>query len=187
MTLLDDPDSSVRSSAAEALGELGYTPARPALERVLREDPHATPRASAAEALGDLGDRDALDALVRAFADDDEPVRSYVALAIGLLGDPARLPELRRQLQKEPPLATRRFLLVAATRLGDEQALDEIMAMGEADEEESRYEFLGAMSDLVAEATPAMVLTRADELARRVDALGIHELAARLRALHTSR
>ncbi len=183
--LLLDPDWLVRSEAAEALGTLGYALARPALEQVLRSDPHATPRASAAETLGDLGDRRALEALVLALADDDGPVRSYAALAIGLLGDPAGLTSLRQRLQTESRPGTRKSLLVAATRLGDSRALDELVAMADQADEESVYQFQAAMSDLVAEKTPTIVMARAEELSRRLTALGDDELAARLDALST--
>lgn len=181
--LLEDPDSLVRSEAAEALGVLRHTPASPALEQVLLEDPDATARASAAEALGALGDRSALASLLIAFGDDDGPVRSYVAWAIGMIGDPAGLQPLRHQLQTETWPNARTSLLVAAIQLGDEPAFDDLLALADSGSEEAEYEFHAAMSDLLTDEAPSIVLARSDELSKRLRAIDAPDLQARLDGL----
>jgi len=181
--LLADSDWLVRSEAAEVLGGLHYTPARSAMERRLLEDQEATVRASAAEGLGDLGDRRALPALIASLADQDGPVRSYAALAIGLLGDKTGLSALQSRLQTESDISTRRSLLVAASRLGDIGALDQLVIMADLDHSDAQDEFESAISDLLREKTPDFLADRVDELVPRLRAVGATELIVRLEAL----
>ena len=80
--LLDDPDSEVRRTAAEALGKIGHHSANPGLISALN-DKDVRVRAAAALSLGRLGDAGSGEALVGRLADSSEIVRAASALALG--------------------------------------------------------------------------------------------------------
>lgn len=162
---LDDPDEGVRNDATEALGALEYTPARPALERVLLHDDYWVARASAAEALEYVGDARALDALEAAIDDDAESVRSYVVTAIERLGGASSLPAIQRRLAIETHPQPRSDLIAAALRFGDESAFDHLLSLSaEVDCEEFVYHVLRVVAELLDGPTPDVVLRRAAEL-----------------------
>ncbi|HEY7502316.1 MAG TPA: HEAT repeat domain-containing protein [Vicinamibacterales bacterium] len=94
--LANDPSSSVRESAAFALGRLKANGATPALVSLLQSgNADARLRAAAAGALGEIGLKDALPALVGSLDDDSAHVRQAAAEALGKVGDRSALPRLR--------------------------------------------------------------------------------------------
>ncbi|WP_428267751.1 HEAT repeat domain-containing protein [Haliangium sp.] len=191
-TLLCDADDSVRNEAAEALGLLRYQPAREELERVLKCDGDWIVRASAAEALGELADPQALDTLIAALADDARPVRSYAALAIGLMGESARLPAVRARLDVEAAVGTRAELIAAAMRLGDATVLDNLLTLTDDADPDALPCVLETVEDLLTRKTPTILIARAPEVSAWLAALGLRTpiisrhaaaLSARLAAL----
>ncbi|WP_428262021.1 HEAT repeat domain-containing protein [Haliangium sp.] len=170
--LLSDLDESVRNEAAEALGLLRCAPAREQLQRVLQSDDDWVVRASAAEALGELADPKALDSLIAALTDDARPVRSYAALAIGLIGDSARLPAVRKRLDVEAAVGTRAELIAAAMRLGEPAALDALLTLTDDADPDTLPCVLEAVEDLLTRKTPTLLITRAPELSAWLTALG---------------
>lgn len=180
---LDDPDDLVRGGAAQSLGVLHYMPARPALEHVLLHDPDWVVRASAAEALGDLGDAGAVTALSTALGDQATPVRSYAALAIGLVGETAQRAMIRDQLAAETAPAVRCELLIAALRCGDESAFAELLALLDTADDDVSIELGNALEDMLSRKTPAVVISRAKELEPKLARLGGDELSERLAEL----
>ncbi len=95
----DNPEGSVRRTAAQALGQVGA----PALEPLTRKLRSWTPsiRAAAAQGLGYLG-IPALEPLTHALDDPDEVVCLAAAQALGQLGTPALEP-LTRALDNTDP------------------------------------------------------------------------------------
>lgn len=182
--LLADPEEIVRRDAATALGMLRYTSARLAIEHVLLHDPDWVTRASAAEALGELGDVQAVDALERALSDEHEPVRAYAALAIGLVGSKAHRVIIHRHLAIETAAGARGELLVAALRLGDTAAFDELVAlMGTVHEEADAVGLHNALDDMLSRRTPPIVIGRAEELDQALIAFDGPSLRERLAEL----
>jgi hypothetical protein len=88
---LRDPDSRVRSAAAEALGYLGRAAGLRSVEPLahMLNDENSTVRSAAAEALGKLGDDRAVPALISCLLDVDVGVRSYASNALYKFGDTA--------------------------------------------------------------------------------------------------
>jgi HEAT repeat protein len=130
---LNSQDASVRQSAAEALGRLGYRSAMSRLQNLLQDDSPWVRRAviralghmgdgsvvsavilrledtspwvrrSAAYALGAMRARQAVSALALALSDPDPQVRRNAAWALGRIQDPVALPVLQA-LQKDTAL-----------------------------------------------------------------------------------
>lgn len=185
--LLSDTNDSTRNHAAESLGRLRYVRARSALERMLLHDDYWVARASAAEALGELGEPDALAALEAALGDEEDPVRSYAAHAVGRLGGEAQLPVIRRRLAVEAEPGARADLLAVALRFGDQSAFDELLDLIKGVDAEFAYDMFRVVDDLMSERIPAEVLTRAAELDLGLATLGpragvYEDYAAQLRA-----
>jgi HEAT repeat protein len=82
--VLRDPNASVHTAAAKALGQLGNPAALPALQAALR-DPNASVRIAAAKALGQLGNPAALPALQAALHDSDKNMHVWVPRELGNL------------------------------------------------------------------------------------------------------
>ncbi|MBK8905420.1 MAG: HEAT repeat domain-containing protein [Anaerolineaceae bacterium] len=90
---LRDSDWHVRSSAAEALGEVGDATVTSALVTTLGDSDKFV-RSSAAEALGKIRDVAAVSPLITALGDSDSHVRSSSAESLGQIGDVAAVPTL---------------------------------------------------------------------------------------------
>jgi len=106
-------DESVRSGAALALGQIGYTSAVPALLEALKDtDPFV--RYHAASALGMIRDVSAAPALVAALKDRNSFVRSDAASALGKMGDSNTLP--RKVLATSRLSAQKRIEILEALR-----------------------------------------------------------------------
>ena len=105
---------------------------------MLCNDPDWVVRASAAEALSHIADvRDAtiLEALQLALEDSFEPVRSYAAFSIGVLGTPEMIPTLQNYLESEDSLDTKAAILAAQYILGERNALFSLLKLvAEADQ-----------------------------------------------------
>jgi cyclophilin family peptidyl-prolyl cis-trans isomerase/HEAT repeat protein len=84
--LIRDPDATIRTRAAIAIGRVRMGEGVPPLVAAL-QDPAPPVRASAAFALGLVGDKTALPSLQTALADSSPLVRVRVVDAIGLIGD----------------------------------------------------------------------------------------------------
>jgi HEAT repeat protein len=90
---LNDEHSSVRSSAADALGEIGDSATVTALIQALNDE-HFYVRWRAANALGKIGNSTAVTGLIQALNDEHSSVRSSAADALGEIASPEKLPEL---------------------------------------------------------------------------------------------
>ena len=97
---LQHEDSSVRSSAASALGKIKDSQVVKALIQALN-DQDSSVRSSAASALGEIKDSQVVQALIQALNDQDSHVRGSAASALGQIGDSeilSRMWELRTGL-----------------------------------------------------------------------------------------
>jgi len=102
LRLLEDRSAQVRRSAALALArvEPGSKTVGDALARAVREDRDLPVRAFAAVSLGEHASAAARPALLDAFEGSGPAgLRSFAAIGLGLLGDPAGLKTLRRTLE----------------------------------------------------------------------------------------
>ncbi len=154
---LNDADSRVRKSAAEALDTLGWTPGRdeaaaaywiakgqwdkcdtigePAVPPLIRalNDADSRVRKSAAEALGKIGGVRAVRTLIRALNDSDWDVRSGAAEALGRIGEPAVEP-LINALNNSDTTGVRVNAAQALGRIGDSRAVKPLeRALNDAD------------------------------------------------------
>ncbi len=102
---LDDPESMVRSAAAEGLARLGpaASAAVPRLAKALMEDKHDWTRRNCAAALGLVGDLRGRDALASALKDPFNDVRGAAVEAIARLGGPQAPATLMPALKDASP------------------------------------------------------------------------------------
>jgi HEAT repeat protein len=114
----DEP--GVRSSAAEALGQLGNGHrTQDILMRVLRQDLQGEVRASAALALEQLAASDATPALIDALEDSETDVRLRAARALAVVGDDSAIEPLQALLaDKQISKPLRLVVEQALARLG---------------------------------------------------------------------
>lgn len=134
LNILNDSDELIRSDTFDALARLEYKPAVEAARDLLKNDPDWVVRASAAEALADIaciGDSETLADLESALNDPIEPVRSYAACSIGLLGTPTSelLDKLEMYFVLEEDLATKAEILGAKYRLGCNGDLQKLLQL----------------------------------------------------------
>jgi HEAT repeat protein len=100
---LEDPESHIRSCAADALGKIGDPQAGEALFKRFTEDESSQAvRTMLAAALGAVGYQPAISALIEALAyDGKEALRGTAAWALGKLQARDALPALETALQRE--------------------------------------------------------------------------------------
>jgi len=105
--LKNDPEPSVRESAAFALGKLSHNDNRSEIEKALSEslkkDKDGSVRAAAAYALGQVGGATAEKRLVEALGSDDAKVRRTAAAALGELKSTRAVKDLIRALSDRDP------------------------------------------------------------------------------------
>lgn len=129
---LDDPESTVRMNAAEAMGKLRYEPAIPRLISRMKRDRTPIVRVCAAEAIGDIGTSkdEFLEALSTAMeTDSNELVRAYAADSLGRLGAARMQLRIRGQFERDRSARARASMLQALYRLGDDTALQRLLTM----------------------------------------------------------
>jgi HEAT repeat protein len=104
--LLQDEDSGVQSSAADALGKIGDVRAGPALLECLMDarQPRGA-RQLLASALGAVGYRPAFPELIECLNADDDVLRGTAAWGLGIMGAVEAVKPLRAALEREtePP------------------------------------------------------------------------------------
>jgi HEAT repeat protein len=122
---LKDEDVSVRSSAAEALTELGQPTVKPLIACLKDEDSAA--RYWAVVVLGKLGDKRAVDPLITCLKDKDSKVRFPASEALGQLGDMRAVEPLIVCL-KDDDSVVRCSAAEALGRLGDMRAVEPLGA-----------------------------------------------------------
>lgn len=163
--LLADPSASVRTRAAEALGQVGPGAAAAAADLIgsLRDADEGF-RCRAAEALGRLGDPAAgtVSALVGLLEDPSPPLRVSAAGALGALGPAASdaVPALMALLQ-ETDESVRQAAAAALGQIGPlpEEAVGKLtngLTSRDSLVRAQTAEALGTMGEAAAEAAPAL-------------------------------
>ncbi|WP_375470814.1 NACHT domain-containing protein [uncultured Nostoc sp.] len=122
---LQDEDSDVCRSAAEALGKIGNEAAISALIKAL-QDEDSDVRWSAAEALGKIGNETAVSALIKALQDEDSDVRWSAAEALGKIGNEAAVSALIKALHHKDS-DIRRSAAEALGKIGNEAAVSALI------------------------------------------------------------
>jgi len=159
---LNDENSYVRRSAAEALGKIGNSQAVDALILALN-DKDSYVRRSAAEALGKIGNSQAVDALILALNDKDSYVRRSAAEALGKIGNSQAVDALILALNDENSYV-RRSAAEALGKIGNSQAVDAlILALNDENSyvRRSAAEALGKIGN--SQAVDALILALNDE------------------------
>jgi HEAT repeat protein len=101
LPLLGASDFNVRTSAVQALGDLGDESVLPRLREVAMDDPHQIPRSWAVAAVGQLGGAAEFGFLAARLDDPDVKVRHAAAYSLGLLHDPRATGPLEQAMQRE--------------------------------------------------------------------------------------
>ncbi|MEG4231605.1 HEAT repeat domain-containing protein, partial [Microcoleus sp. Pol11C3] len=124
-----DSHSSVRWSAAHALGKIGDEKAIPGLLKLL-EDSDYFVRRSAADALGQIGDEKAIPGLLKLVEDSDYFVRRSAADALGKIGDEKAIPVLLK-LVEDSESDVRSSAADALGKIGDEKSIPVLLKLVE--------------------------------------------------------
>lgn len=149
---LDDEDGSVRTTAAEALGDLQYHLAVQRLRKMLHSDPVWFGRSAAAEALGKLADEASIPDLQSAMTDPDPKVQRYVVIALGKFLDvPTVAPFIATSLSGDVHDPTvKAELLALSYRLGHHSHIHDLLALLEQNED---YEQVTALIEVLLDLT----------------------------------
>lgn len=127
LTLLKDPDPTLRQIAAASLGRIGSPEAVESLiDRLSDTDPNVRWRASSA--LGLIGDQSAVIPLIAVLQDETEFTRGAAALALGKLGSLEAVEPLISALKNSGP-RTLTGIISALGDLGSERAVDPLVAI----------------------------------------------------------
>lgn len=126
---MKDPSWRVRKVTAEGLAH-GGPQATGALLEALREH-HHDPSVLSAALTAIVSSRDDLvDTLVSFLGTDDADLRTYVALALGLVGDSRAVPHLQRLLE-DPDTNVRFHAIEALGRIGDRSSAEPLARIAE--------------------------------------------------------
>ena len=137
ITALKDPDSSVRESAAVALGRSGDARAVEPLIASLK-DQEPSVRAFSAASLGQLGDTRAVEPLLARSTDPFSVVRGSAAAALDQLGDARALKQLIARLNDQDASAAAEL-----GKSGDARAVEPLMAWFVKDQDQGMAKFAG--------------------------------------------
>jgi HEAT repeat protein len=129
--LTNDPECSVRSAAATALGSLRSKAAVPALIEVTTCQKTNTQLCEASiPALGQLQDRQAVPVLLACLASrTDDGLRAVACEALGEIGAPATAAFLAKLARREKVITVRRAAIRALGRLGGPEAVSTLRDM----------------------------------------------------------
>ncbi len=145
---LSDASSGISGPAATALGKIGDKAALPALAAAAQLGP-PTRRLAAMEALGRMSDGSVSDILSVLLRDPDGTIRTAAIRALAEREDPASLPSLLEQLNREQEPANLAILADALGRLGEPEAVPALLgALGRTHFPTVRREILNAVGSL---------------------------------------
>jgi HEAT repeat protein len=157
---VSDRNAEVRMRATESIGALlrgSNLPAEAIVKRL--QDQDELVRVAAAETLAEIGDRSAIGSLRNAMADRSPLVRSYVAIAIGTLGDKSDVKLLQRHLNAERSERAQVGLLSALYQLGLPRALNRLIRLLESSDYQVRCAVANSLDSLELRAVDVGVIT----------------------------
>ncbi|MBD1885559.1 HEAT repeat domain-containing protein [Microcoleus vaginatus] len=146
LKLLEDLDSYVRWSAADALGKIGDEKAIPGLLKLV-EDSDSYGRWSAADALGKIGNEKAIPRLLKLLEDSDDSVRWRVADTLGKIGNEKAIPGLLK-LVEDSGDSVRSSVADALGNIGDEQAIPGLLKLVEDSDDSVRSSAADALGKI---------------------------------------
>ena len=145
---LTDPASGISGPAATALGKIGDKAALPSLAAAAQLGPPSR-QLAAMEALGRLPDPSVSDILENLMQDRDATVRTAAIRALAEREDPASVPALITQIEREREPANMAVLADALGRLGRPEAVRPLLdALGRSDSATVQREILNAIGSL---------------------------------------
>ncbi|BCU12688.1 HEAT repeat domain-containing protein [Microcystis aeruginosa] len=153
---LKDSDWGVRSSAAEALAEIGSETAIPGLLKAL-EDSDWPVRRRAALALGKIGSETAIPGLLKALEDSNVFVRSDAAEALGNIGSETAIAELLKALEHSNK-DVRSHAAASLGEIGSETAIPELLKALEHSDDDVRGKAAVALGKIGTETAIAGLL-----------------------------
>ncbi|MBN4000705.1 HEAT repeat domain-containing protein [Nostoc sp. LPT] len=153
---LQDEDSDVCRSAAEALGKIGNEAAISALIKAL-QDEDSDVRWSAAEALGKIGNETAVSALIKALQDEDSDVRWSAAEALGKIGNETAVSALIKALQDEDS-DVRWSAAEALGKIGNETAVSALIKALQDEDSDVRWSAAEALGKIGNEAAVSALI-----------------------------
>jgi HEAT repeat protein len=160
--LLEDEDSSVRRSAASALGEIKSEAAIPGLIQLLEHEDSFV-RRSAASALGEIKSEAAIPGLIKLLEHEDSFVRRSAASALGEIKSEAAIPGLIKLLEHEDSFVRDS----AASALGEiksEAAIPGLIKLLEHEDSFVRKSAASALGEIKSEAAiPGLIQLLEDE------------------------
>ena len=125
---LEDKDSNVRKSAAEALGGIRSEKAVEPLINVLTADKDSKVRESAVFALGQIGSEKAIESLINVLSiDKDSDVRKSVALVLGSIRSEKAIEPLIKVLSTDKESDVRGYTAFALGSIGSEKAIESLI------------------------------------------------------------
>lgn len=110
---LGDEDHVIRESAADALGGMGWAPARTDLEALAAQDPMAPTRRRALVALTEIGDARSCPVFAKTLSDADPAVRWQAARALALTGCDGARATIEAATEREPDRIAREQMTLA--------------------------------------------------------------------------
>lgn len=125
LTLLKDPDPSLRQIAASVLGKIGSPRAIDALIESL-SDKNSNVRMDAAGALGKIGAEKAVEPLIQLLKDESDPVVIVAATALGKIGSERAVEPLIQSLDQANSW-NRKAVVTALWNIGSEEAVDPLL------------------------------------------------------------
>ena len=136
LKLVEDSDSDVRSSVADALGKIGEEKVIPGL---LKLDEHSdfSVSSSAVCALGNIGEEKAIPILLKLVEHSDFSVRSCAAEALGNIGGEKAIPGLLK-LVEHSDSDVGSSAAFALGRIGDEKAIPGLLKLVEHSDSDVR-------------------------------------------------
>lgn len=174
LSLLADEENVVRNEAVLALHLQPYPPALESLKQVLYHDPDWVVRASAAEALGNYQHEDLVSALEQVLRNEEEEqeVRAYAALSLGLVADPAFRPQLDAFITGSIScLSLQSEILAASYRLGGQEHLSSLLDLLHTSDKNVVPLVLNAIQDLTERKYPPTLLTDAPYIRKALNTL----------------
>ncbi len=177
---LSDQSPLVRFASAMAIGDLKYEPAKPTIQRMVKDredepvkaEPDKRVFCALLYALHELGDDSITGQLAPLLYDSEPEVRSQAAMAMGKMGDPSAISPLKSMLVNEQNEAAKIQVTESLAVLGDSRSAEVIEAYTK-----------GYFLDLRLAAIPAMANTRSPRAQRVLKELTVAREPARVRVM----
>ncbi|WP_336231074.1 NACHT domain-containing protein [Scytonema sp. PRP1] len=154
---LQDEDSSVRESAASALGKIGSESAVNALLSAL-QDKYLSVYESAASALGKIGSESAVNALLSALQAQNSEIRRIAASTLGRIGNESAVNALMIDLQHEDSFVCESAVSTLGS-IGNKSAVNALVSALQHEDSSVRWSAIFALEKIGNESAVAALIT----------------------------